>query len=542
MIKDLFIPQKIDGYYILSQDILGVVINKTHVRAALVTAQAKTLTIKDFFEEPLSTNNELSYQERVANALTALRAKVGTNVTIRSSLSSAQVTFKQLKLPFADPEKIKMILPFEIAPQLPFAIENAIIDFIVVSVDEERKESTVMVAAILKEHVAQHMALFAAAQIEPDQITIDLFDLYGLYLMVPAYRARKGVTVLLELQASSTRLMYLIDNKLERIRTIGQGIAHLAKIVGQELNIENGDALEQVLRFGTGSHAQSNYTTAMHQAVGSLWQAVQFTLSSFADQTGAARPIDTILLVGAFATLPGIAEYITERSGIPCMPFDIQLLFENPHIIQGTKAITPDQIASLSTALPKPTTENLNMLQGEFAPQTTSLFAKQIILLAALLLLLLGGLLGISIWQTSALRSQERRASKEALIYLQELALVDEDVMNLTQAVEDAKLKLNKQEDQWFPFSRQARTSPLNVLQALSAAMNRESLGLLLKRLVIAEDHVTIEGSVKNWEALTTLQNELEKSKLFAYIPKEEFQDFSTFNVKLLLKKKKGAL
>lgn len=538
MIKDLFIPEKIDGYYLLSQDILGIAINKTHVRATLVNAQGKTLTIKESYEESLVGANELSYQERVAAALQAIIAKTGKNVTIRSSLSSSFVTFKQLKLPFTDPEKIKMILPFEVAPQLPFALESAIIDFIVIHVDEERKESTIMVTAVQKEYVAQHMALYAAAGLEPDQITIDLFDLYGLYLMIPAYQARQGVTVLLELQASSTRLIYMIDNKLERIRTIGQGIAHLAKIVGQELNIENGDALEQVMRFGTGPHAQSNYTTAMHQAVNSLWQAVQFTLNSFGDQAGVSRAVETILLVGPFSHLPGIASYISERSGIACMPFDIQLLFENAHIKHDQKTITPDQIASVSAALPSPTNTLLTMRQEEFAPQTTSLFAKQIITLLSLILLIISALLGISIWQTRALRSQERKAAQEAVMHLQEFNLVDEDTTNLTQAVEDAEIKLNKQEAQWLPFTRAARTSLLNVLQTLSAAIDRDSIGLQLKRLAITEDHVTVEGSVKSFEALNTFQTELEKSKLFSYIPREEFQD-TTFNVKLLLKKKK---
>ncbi len=544
MIKDLFIPEKLDGYYLLSQDILGVVINKMHVRAARINAHGKTITIKEFFEEPLGTNSELTYQDRVALALKNITQKTGTNLTIRSSLPSSLVTFKQLKLPFADPEKIRMILPFEIAPQLPFALENAVIDFIVTNIDETTKESTIMVAAVQKEHIAQHLALFAAAQLAPDQITIDLFDLYGLYRMIPAYQARTGVTVLLDLQASSTRLMYLVNNKLERIRTINQGIAHLAKIIGQELNIENGDALEQVMRFGTGTHAQSNYTAAMHQAVGSLWQAVQFTLNSFADQTGAVKQIDSIVLVGAFSMLPGISTYITERSGIACMPFDIQLLFENPHIVYAQKTIAPEQVASLSTALPTTTSESVNMLQAEFAPQTTSLFTKQIITLTTLVLLLIGGLLTTAIWQTRTLRSQEQKAARAAVTHLQDLGLVDEDVTNLTQAVEDAQQKIGKQEDQWFPFSRQARTSLLNVLQKLSAAIDREGIGLQLKRLMITEDQVTIEGSVvkensaKSFEALNTLLSELDASNLFSYIPHDEFQD-TTFNVKLSLKKKK---
>lgn len=542
MIQDLFIPKKIDGYYLFAQDILGVAINKTHIRATLVTAQAKTITVKEYYEESLGTNGDLSYQERVAIALQALMARVGKKVSIRSALPGSLITFKQLVLPFTDPEKIRLILPLEIAPQLPFALENAIIDFMITGVDTAKNESTLLVAAVQKEQVAQHMALYAAAGIEPDAVTIDVFDIYGLYRMIPPYNERKGSTALIELQASSTRLMYLVDNKLERVRTINQGIAHLAKIVGQELNIENGDALEQVMRFGTGPHAQSNYTDAMHQAVGSLWQAVQFTLNSFADQTGGTR-VDSILLLGSFATLPGICEYITERSGIECKPFNAQLIAANPTVVLE-RTVTPDQVQSLSTALPNQLTEQTTLLQEEFAPQSSSAFAQQVIAGGALAILLLSSLLGITLWQTSKLRTQERLASRAALNHLQELGLVDEDATSLTEAIDDATTKINKQENQWFPFSRQARTSLLHILQTLSASIDRASIGLQLKRLVITEDSVLIDGAVvkestpKSFEALNTFLTELENSRLFTYIPREDFQD-TTFNVKLILKKKK---
>lgn len=539
MIKDLFIPEKIDGYYILPQDIVGVVINKTHVRATLVVASGNSLQIKEFFEEPLGTN-ELSYHERVVAALKAIFLKIGTAVSIRTALSSSLIMFKQLKLPFTDPEKIRMILPFEIAPELPFSLETAVVDFIVTHVDQERKESTIMVAAVQKEHVAQHMAFLEAAGLEPAAITVDLFDLYGLYLMIPAYKARRGVTVILDLQASSTRLLYLVDNKLERIRTIAQGIAHLAKIVGQELHIANGDALEQVMRFGIGAHAQSNYTAAIEQAVASLWSAVQFTLSSFVDQTTHKGSVDTILLSGGFSTLPGLAEYITKRSSITCMPFDIQLLFENPHIKSTQKTIVPDQIASISTALPSPITAECNLLQEEFAPSTMNLLTKQLATAGLLTVLLIAGALTISIWQTGKLRQQERQAQQAAITHLQELGLVGEDITTLTEAVEEAETKVRNKEAQWFPFSRQARTSLLNILQTLSSAIDREAIDLQLKRLTITEVYVFIEGSVKSFEALNIFQAELDKTNLFISIP--SFQD-TTFSEKLLLKKKKkGAL
>ncbi len=72
--------------------------------------------------------------------------------------------------------------------------------------------------------MAQHLALFEAAGVQPEQVTIDLFALYGLYRMIPAYAQQKGGIVLLEIEAQSTRMAYIYDGQLRFIRTLSKGL------------------------------------------------------------------------------------------------------------------------------------------------------------------------------------------------------------------------------------------------------------------------------------------------------------------------------
>ncbi len=539
MIKEIFIPDIIDSYYVLTQHILGVSITKTHVRATKIVAKGKTIRIEGFFEKALAAGEKANYQERVVTALRAIMATVGKVTQIRTALSSSLVTVKQLTLPFTDPEKIRMVLPYEIESQLPFALETAVIDFIITSTDTEKKQTTLLVAAVQKEQIATHLGYFKAADITPSVVSIDLFDIYGLYRMIPAYDTRKGTTVLLDVEAQTTRLLYLVDNQLMRIRTIGQGMAYVAKAVGEALHINNGQSIEQIMRFGVKPHEHEGYHKALTSSLATWWQSIQFTLNSFTAQTPNGK-VDTILLLGNFAIVPGMSSFITEQSSIPCRLFETHLLFDNPRISGNTRKIPDNQIFSLSAALPTPTTTGFNLLQQEFAPDTLGLFTKQIITAGILVVLVIGALLGNSIFQTNRLGAQVKKAQQEAFAYLQELDLVDEETVDLSTALEDADTEIKKQEDQWFAFSRKARTSLLHILQQLSAAIDRKSIGLQLKKLAITEKYVELEGSVKDYDELNIFEQELKDSGLFGPIPKSQKPSFSK---KLMLKEKKqGAI
>lgn len=63
MIKEIFIPDIIDSYYVLPGRILGVSLTKTHVRATKIVAKGKSIRIEGFFEEALAANGKINYQE-----------------------------------------------------------------------------------------------------------------------------------------------------------------------------------------------------------------------------------------------------------------------------------------------------------------------------------------------------------------------------------------------------------------------------------------------------------------------------------------------
>ena len=114
------------------------------------------------------------------------------------------------------------MIGYEVEPLLPFALNDAVIDCIVTKEIREEKSSEVLVAAVQNQYIAQHLALFEAAGVQPEKVTIDLFAFYGLYRLIPAYAQQKGGIVLMEIEPQSTRMAYIYDGQLRFIRTLAK--------------------------------------------------------------------------------------------------------------------------------------------------------------------------------------------------------------------------------------------------------------------------------------------------------------------------------
>ncbi len=95
MIRSLFIPDVIGSYYVFPQRILGIEITKNALYATVVKAQGKKRLIENYYEERLGEGN---FNELAKTALQELLKKTENIDTIRLTISSSNVVFKELSL------------------------------------------------------------------------------------------------------------------------------------------------------------------------------------------------------------------------------------------------------------------------------------------------------------------------------------------------------------------------------------------------------------------------------------------------------------
>lgn len=535
-IKNVLIPEKIGSYYLLPQRVIGFDINKTSIHATQLLLNGKKIVLEKFIDQPLELESTAPYAERVAKTIQTILSHTDPYDAIRSSLPSSMAIFKELTLPFIDPEKISMVLNYEIEPFLPFPLAQTIVDFIITQSNPEQQSSVILVAAVKKEHIAEHLSYFAQSGASPSAITVDLFDLYGLYKTIPRYAQEPGNNVLIDIGFNVTRIAYIVDGKLTLVRTLPKGILLWAKTVAQATTTTPNDALEKIIRFGLEGTADQTYTNALKESLTAFLSEIRFTLDSFIAQTKTNQHINKIFLLGKGADVVHISSFFHQQLQIPCELFEVNEILKTDFVsLKKESRIPRSAILSLSTALITPTVAQFNLRKKEFVLPQLGLFYKQLITAGVVLILIFSGLLFHTFWQVSKLKKAAQQFESEIVTTLTKRGLTK--AKGMAEAIRTAEEKVSQEEKIWFAFSSQRRFSFLQYLQDLSIAIDREAIGLKLKKLVITEQEprtMILDGEVPDFDALKILERELKKSNMFASLPSLQA---TKFNIPLPLKK-----
>lgn len=528
MIQDVFLPKKIGNYYIFSQKVVGIDITKTHIHATIVKIHGTTTTIEKQLSESLNGDAQ-NHEERVKEKLPLLMQSIGKVGHIRTNIASTQAIFKEMRIPFTSYEKINLVIRFEVAPLLPFAVQDAIIDFIITHINQEDKSAQVLVAAVQKQYISQHLALFESAGVHPTAITIDMFALYGLYTQIPAYAELPDTVILLDLDMQSTRIVAIDNHQLRIIRSLPYGLATNNKDGNSPL--KPAEIADHLIRFGIDSNGKSEKNQALVNTLATYFTKIQFALNATIASLQ-NKNISKILLVGPGAEIKDIIPFAQSSLQLTCEIFDGQQLAHNKQYrINKNIHLSSPTLISVATALLCPPLEHFNLQKEEFAVPETSLLLKQIIVAAILIIALFGTLITHTVLQTRRLKKEINASQSEAVEELKNwFPEIPEEEEYLDDVVELAKNELKKEEDIWLAFSSQARTSFLEYLLELSTHINKQQLGFEPEQLTIVEGpigQITLKAKVKDFEALKQLEKALHQSKLFSYIESPRLPDFT---------------
>lgn len=528
LIKDIFLPEKIKSYYLFPKTVVGIEINKTNIIATKTRINGTTSTIELVIEEAIPEETSEENLEKTSPALQSIFSKIGKYDEIHTILPSSVAVFKELKLPFTSREKISMVVGFEIEPLLPFSLRDAVIDFVITREIPEEKSSEIMITAVQKQQITQHLQMFEAVGLKPDVITVDIIALYGLYQQIDAYKQLTGGTILIYITSYTTNVILIINGQLKTMRTLPKGIIALTKQIAQDLNKTPQEIIDYLLRFGLEANDTPEYSSAMEKNVTDWWNSIDFTLNAFSRQFLNQQAITKIIFLGKGALIKGLIPFIGQKSGVPCELFNPELINQNTALtIKNVNAITPINVISVSASLPLPTTVDYNLAQKEFKSADNSLLLKQLIVLAVLTVGLFATLITHYSLQTSKLKKEIRLSEQEALSALTSTFKNLEGETNLGDAIDAAEEEVEEQKKRWFAFSQQSRASFLQYLRELVEKIDKKSTGFNIEQLNIDEDTLTIKAEVRDHDALKILGRELAQSKLFKPFESPETPQFT---------------
>ena len=523
MIKNMFIPESINDYYIFPKRILSFDITRTHVHAVQVYLAGRSIRIEKFLEEKIESGQPTTLQDRTSQAIQNIAIHADPYHEVHTAINSSVVVFKELTLPFLEHDKIKMVLNYEVEPLLPFPVSQAVVDFIITKQNQQEKTSTVMVAAVLKEHLAQCVSMFAQAGVDPQVVTVDLFALYGLYKIVPEYMTETQDVALVDFGVHATRIAFITEGQLKFIRTLPKGLLNIAKGIGDELKIQPAEAMEQIMRFGLEHQEDSSYTMAMTRVLTSFWSEIDFTLRSFSTQLQ-RESTAKLLLLGRGSEVKDICHFITTIANKPCALFSVVSLLQDSKITVATGNHIPrSHIICLSSVFPATVTSTFNFLAGDFSPSDKGLFNKQMTVACSLLGFIVVSLLFSTFWRLHSLKAELRSSNTEAVKALKD-HFRDLRGSVLKSVVNDAKNELDNQE-RAVAFMDPSKPSVLECLLELTNRIDKQETGIKLERIAIEGNKMYLSGKVSNYDPqLKVLEKNLRESKMFKFNPIETLE------------------
>jgi hypothetical protein len=524
MIKNIFLPDKIGGYTVFAKRVVGLEIGKTVIHATQIYAKGRNTLVEKCVEEEITTGPLATTTDRTVQALKKIAAQLDSGAELHTTLSSSLVIFKEIRLPFLAHEKIAQTVAFEVEPLLPFPAHEAVVDFIVTKKNMQDQSSEILVAAVQKSAIEQHLALLALAGLKTSVITIDFFALYGLYKEINQYKDRPGSVALIDIGSASTRVAHIYNGQLRAIRSLNKGIDFLSGTAYSEKKEEG---------------AESGITA--------FCKEIGFTLTSFTAQTVQGESVRTLISVDTDKNANALTALISKAVHVPYELFNTAALIDQKIVSTPTKkSIQGCSLISLSAALVMPAISAFNLLKEEFAPSRTALFIKQALFGPLFGLLTIVALATYGIVERQYLKSEINELTQETIEALRQqfkrLPEKDEGEKNeedtqdeLDSLISRAQQELAEDKKTWFAFSSQTRALFLKYLLELTTIAEQGDLGLVDDSISIADGVMILKARVKDEEAIQRLERELRQSSLFKNIDRQEVPDFRANGMRIEL-------
>lgn len=523
MIKNVFLPTQINAYYLFEQKILDIQIYETLIIAVLVVCNGKKRTVAYTEHVFLSENNPNQIQQ----AIKKISMNAGSYDQLITSIKSSLIIYKTLTLPFLDHEKLNMVVPFEIEPHLPFRLEAAVFDFMIMHQDVQKKNSVILVAATQIEHVQNVVQQFEKAKLSLNAITVFPFALYDFYKKSSQKHATSG-SFIIDFGWDTIQFLYITHQGIEFIRTVTFGVSTIFAQIAQKTQVSLSEMYEQIIHGHDVALVHDAYKEIIHEIQTSWW--------ALEKQYGKEKMPAHFICSGMGIMLPNLIQTIQDV-------FAVQVhTVENKEIIAAYKANLGTKAkdgaiyqAPLLNSLAYTQDTQANLLVALQQGKQDSLLTLQILVAACFTVAIFAGIYLLCMQETQTWQEAMVTAKKQVSREVERTMKLDVRGEQTHKIVEKAEDFLAREKRLWFSFSKESESSLLEYLQALSLAIDRESLGLLITRMKIDSGEIMIQGSVKDFEALQIFEEELLELKQFDI---EQKPRELSFTVKLRAKSK----
>lgn len=336
MIRKLFLPDIIRGKRYFSESVMSISLEKDIIRSAIIRHTSQGVKLEKVLEYPIpqeekQASNSKTAQPELESLLESIKNEAEKHDRVRLIIPSETTILREIELPFSDPEKIGMVVEYEVEGALPFEISDAILDIIIPSSKTANGTVQTLVIATQKTTIERQLSYWKPVNLIPDNITTDLLSLYGL----TTYLSKKSTPdhqALIYFDSTKIKIGFIEKNQLRTIRTLSHGINEL-KTASSEAEQEEFD--QKFTLHGLLTSPDEIYNATLDKRMKKIIQEIAFALDSFQMQANNMGVIEKIIVVQHGSPIKGLYDVLNKALNIPCIPLSVEPLVANRSLINN---------------------------------------------------------------------------------------------------------------------------------------------------------------------------------------------------------------
>jgi type IV pilus assembly protein PilM len=220
-------------------------------------------------------------------------------------------------LPDLPPQELASTIKYQAEQFIPMAIDEVKLDWAVLGKSlRDASKIEVLLASVANKFSEARLDLIEGlglnvVALEPDSLAL-------VRALVPA--DSKDAYMIVDFADFTTDIVIVLDGAPRLVRSIPVGVQTLVKAAMQNLNIDNAQAMQFILKFGLypdrlEGQILKSLDATLEQFAGEVTKSAKFFQSRYPNV-----PITSTILSGYALTIPAFGEYLSTKTGIATMP------------------------------------------------------------------------------------------------------------------------------------------------------------------------------------------------------------------------------
>lgn len=266
-------------------------------------------------DEKTSTSGSAESLRRLGEVIMTAVGQSGIkskNVVI--GLPSNKTFTTVIELPTMPEVELKNTIKYQVDQYIPMAVNEAKVDWALLGTSlHDNKQQEVLIASTANAYAEERLEFIESLGLnviaaEPDPLAM-------VRSLLPS--GVPDARLIIDVGEQSTDLAITFGDSPRLVRTIPMGVKTLIKAAVQNLNVQEDQARQFILKFGL----------APDRLEGQVYRAIESTLDNFATELTKSikffqtrypnTPVGGILLSGFGSVIPQFGEYVTAKTGVP---------------------------------------------------------------------------------------------------------------------------------------------------------------------------------------------------------------------------------